>query len=243
MIALNFDALGGNNYSHLDTSSFCLLYIDRRDNETHLPTRCWWLNEPIRLPLRSPSFRLCKFLPPAHLCIPLPRSFLSLRSYCVRFDSIRFLSIIFQRDETFFPSKFSERKGRRNRIFFSHPWLVCVSMSCQQKKHFTTGVVTVGIERVPFSYSLNGVCGPRFTFVHKSNAHVSNCELCTPSLLPLNRSFFRTAVIKFRISDIGCQPMKFSLQKNIRPRGVCCASCRRFAQSDQIIIEIVKLSP
>lgn len=37
MIALNFDALGGNNYSHLDTSSFCLLYIDRRDNETHLP--------------------------------------------------------------------------------------------------------------------------------------------------------------------------------------------------------------
>lgn len=92
-------------------------------------------------------------------------------------------------------------------------------MSCQQKKHFTTGVVTVGIERVPFSYSLNGVCGPRFTFVYKSNAHVSNCELCTPSLLPLNRSFFRTAVIKFRILDIGCQPMKFSLQKKYPAAG------------------------
>lgn len=50
MIALNFDALGGNNYSHLDTSSFCL-YIDRRDNETHLPSVVAERTDPITTPL------------------------------------------------------------------------------------------------------------------------------------------------------------------------------------------------
>lgn len=122
MIALNFDALGGNNYSHLDTSSFCLLYIDRRDNETHLPTRCWWLNEPIRLPLRSPSFRLCKFLP-LHTCAsPSPVRF--FRCDLTAFDSIRFDSCrLYSRGMKLF-SPLNFRKGREGEIeFFFYPRL------------------------------------------------------------------------------------------------------------------------
>lgn len=73
MIALNFDALGGNNYSHLDTSSFCL-YIDRRDNETH-PSLVAERTDPITTPL---SEFLSLQIP---LYIPVqPPILLSLRS-------------------------------------------------------------------------------------------------------------------------------------------------------------------
>lgn len=55
MIALNFDALGGNNYSHLDTSSFCF-YIDRRDNET--PVKVAQGTDPITAAARFYLYKL-----------------------------------------------------------------------------------------------------------------------------------------------------------------------------------------
>lgn len=156
MIALNFDALGGNNYSHLDTSSFCL-YIDRRDNETHLPS----VNEPIRLPLRSPSFCLYKFLPLYTCATPfilLSYSIvtfdLSSRSY-LPFHSHRYIvdsREVKPRGGALFPKVFLnfQKEGEiyGNRIF--PPWFVSMS-PVSRKKHFTTGVVTLGIELPLFS--------------------------------------------------------------------------------------------
>lgn len=163
----------------------------------------WWLNEPIRLPLRSPSFCLYKFLPLYTCATPfilLSYSIvtfdLSSRSY-LPFHSHRYIvdsREVKPRGGALFPKVFLnfQKEGEiyGNRIFST---LVRKHVPCQQKKTF--------YNRCCNSWNRASLILLTEYAGHALRSSIKvtpNCELCTP-FLPVTLNRIRNAVTKFRL--------------------------------------------